>query len=281
MERIAVQGDHGERDWPDEPIIDADGWRRLSQLAMDSGMPSAAAACLATAGDWPGQRRWLNVPEDFGSRVDVIGERHGFGSLTKHRTFCTTIHFLVCTLPSNVETTEGVVRSEQGATSWRDLRRKMPGWLSRVERCQPAFLYVLALELHGDDTSFAAATVAGVRQRLTALVVRLETLIASGSDQAVVEARHEMADILEAMMGVVGPKGGRFSHGKRRKDCADMARKFWKEEFGRNPSVAFEPDPTTSPTSAFARWFCDIMDFIDGWTVSNCREVLRTRVIKG
>lgn len=277
IERMVSLLEDSEQDWPDQPVIDGQGWRRLAGLAQDNGMPLAAAGCLAAAGEWPEQRRWFSVREDFDSAINAIGEKHGFLSLSEHHDVCVSLHLLVRTMPPHVDTSEGVISAEQGATSWRDIRRKMPGWMSRMRKAAPDLLYLLALELHSDDTSFAAASLAGVRKRLTALLMRLETIVASGEDRNIAAERDEMAAILELMMKISGPSGGRHSHGKRRRDCVATAKEFWREQFGSEPSVAFVPDPTTSPASPYAKWFCDVMSYIDGWSVVTCREVLRTR----
>lgn len=277
IERMVNLLEDAEQEWPDEAVMDGDGWRRLSRLAQDHGMPSAAAGCLAAAGEWPDHRGWFSVREDFDATLNTIGYRHGFPSLPDHRDACMSLYLLIRSMPPHVETSEGVVSAEQGATSWRDLRRRIPGWMSRVRKSEPDFLYLLALELHSDDTGFAAATLAGVRKRLTALLMRLETVVASGADRGIASERDELAAILELMMPITGPKGGRHAHGRRRRDCVTAAKEFWRQQFEIEPSVVFVPDPTTSPTSPFAMWFCDVMDYIDGWSVVTCREVLRTR----
>lgn len=277
IERMVNLLEDAERDWPDEPAIDRDGWQRLAFLAAENGMPSAAAGCRAAAGEWPEHRGWFSVSADFDEQVHAIGEKHGFRSPSEHRQVCVSLHLLVRTMPPHVDTSGGVVSAEQGATSWRDLRRKIPGWMSRVRKAAADFLYLLALELHSDDTSFAAASLAGVRKRLTELVMRLETMVAAGEDRNIAADRNEMAAILQSMMTITGPKGGRHSHGKRRQDCVVTAKEFWTEQSGSAPSVVFVPDPITSPASPFAMWFCDVMNYIDGWSVVTCREVLRTR----
>lgn len=277
IDRMVSLLEDAERDWPDEPVLDRDGWRRLASLAQENEMPSAAAGCLAAAGEWPEHRGWLSVAEDFEEQINTIGKRHSFPSLRHHLDGCMAMHLLVRTMPPHVETSEGVVGAEQGATSWRDLRRKMPGWMSRVRKSGPEFLYLLALELHSDETSFAAASLAGIRKQLTAFVMRLESVIASGVDKDIEVERDEITAILELMMKITGPKGGRHSHGKRRQECVVTAKEFWKEQFLIDPTTVFVPDPTTSPSSPFAMWFCDVMNCIDGWSVVTCREVLRTR----
>lgn len=262
IERMVALLEEAERDWPDEPVLDYDGWRRLVSLAEQNELPSAAAGCLAAAGDWPEQRRWFSVREDFDATINGIGKRHGFPSLPDHLDACISLHLLIRTIPPHVETTDGVVSAEQGATSWRDLRRRIPGWLSRVRKSEAEFLYLLALELHGDDTSFAAASLARVRRRLTGLVMMLETTVASGPDRDLASERDEMAAILEAMLKITGPKGGRHSHGKRRQECVVTAKEFWKEQFLIDPTIVFVPDPTTSPASPFTMWFCDVMNYV-------------------
>lgn len=277
IDRMVSLLEDAERDWPDEPVLDRDGWRRLASLAQGNEMPSAAACCLAAAGEWPEHRGWLSVAEDFDASIAAIGERHGFPSASEHHDVCVALHLLVRAMPPHVETSEGVVGAERGATSWRDLRRKMPGWMSRVKRSEPDFLYLLALELHSDETSFAAASLAGARKRLTNLVLGLEALIATDVDREIAAERDEITAILELMMKITGPNGGRHSHGRRRQECVITAREFWKEQFLMDPTVVFVPDPTTSPSSPFAIWFCDLMNYIDGWSIATCREVLRTR----
>lgn len=280
IERMVSLLEDAERDWPDEPVLDRDGWRRLASLAQENDMPSAAAGCLAAAGEWPEHPGWLTVREDFDACIHAIGKRHGFPSVSEHLDVCVALHFLVRTMPSHVEASDGVISAEQGATSWRDFRRKVPGWMSRVRKSGPDFLYPLALELHSDDTSLAAASLAGVRKQLTALVMRLESLVALGGDRNISPEQDEISAILASMSKISGPKGGRHSHGKRRKECAVTAKEFWKEQFGGEPSVVFVPDPTTSPASPFTEWFCEVMSYIAGWSVVMCREILRTRSSK-
>lgn len=277
IERMVSLLEDAERDWPNELVLDRDGWRRLASLAEENEMPSAAAGCLAAAGEWPEHTGWLTVREDFDASINAIGERHGFPSASEHHDACVALHFLVRTMPSNVETSDGVISAEQGATSWRDIRRKIPGWVSRVSTSGPDFLYLLALELHSDETSFAAASLAGARKRLTGLVLNLESLIATDADREIAAERDEITAILELMMEITGPKGGRHSHGKRRQECVVTAKEFWKEQFLIDPTIVFVPDPTTSPASPFTMWFCDVMNYIHGWSVVTCREVLRTR----
>lgn len=277
IERMQNLLEDAEQEWPDEPAINNDTWRRLASLAAANGMPSAAAGCLAAAGEWPVHTGWLTVREDFDTRINAIGELHGFPSLPEHLDVCVSLNFLVRTMPPHVETNDGVISAEQGATSWRDLRRKMPGWLSRVKKSEPDFLYLLALELHSDETSFAAASLAGARERLTNLVMGLEALIATDANREIAAERDEITAILELMMEITGPKGGRHSHGKRRQECVVTAKVFWKEQFLTDPTIVFVPDPTTSPASPFTMWFCDVMNYIHGWSVVTCREVLRTR----
>lgn len=279
-ERVLNLIEESERDWPDEPVLDRDGWGRLASLAQENDMASAAAGCLAAAGEWPEHTGWLTVGKDFEAQINDIGERHGFPSLPDHLNACMSLHLLVRTMPAYVETSDGVVRTEQGSTSWRDIRRKLSGWVSRAKKSKSDFLYLLALELHSNETSFVAAGLAGVRQRLTALLMRLETVVASGADQGIASKRDELAAILELMMQITGPGGGRHAHGKRRQECVVTAREFWKEQFLIDPTVVFVPDPTISPVSPFTKWFCDVMKCIDGWEVYTCRQVLRTRTRK-
>lgn len=277
IERVLNLIEESERDWPDEPVLDRDGWRRLARLAQENEMPAAAAGCLAAAGEWPEHRGWLTVGQDFEAQINAIGKRHGFPSLPDHLDACTSLHFLVRTMPAHVETSDGVVSGEQGSTSWRDVRRKLPGWLSRVRKSESDFLYLLALELHSDETSFAAASLAGVRKRLTRLVMGLKTIVTSGADREIGAERDEMTAILEAIKKVSGPGGGRHAHGRRRRDCAATAREFWKDQFKIEPTVVWVPDPTTSPASPFTMWFCDVMNYVEGWSVALSREVLRKR----
>lgn len=277
IERVLDLIEESERDWADEPAIDENGWRQLAALAKENGLPSAMALCLAAAGEWPEHRGWFGVREEFDANINAIGTRHGFVSLPEHLDLCTSLHLLVCTLPTNLKTSDNALIVERGATSWRDFRRRAPGWMSRAKRSDASFLYVLALELHGDHTCFAAASIARVRQRLTALVLKLESILASSPTGDVARERGEMNSLLESLVKIESSKGGRHSHGQRRRDCVALAKGFWVEQFGRKPTVAFVPDPITAPASAFANWFCDVMKCIDDWSVATCREVLRAR----
>ncbi len=89
--------------------------------------------------------------------------------------------------------------------------------------------------------------------------------------------RDELAAILDDMMKITGPGGGRRSHGKRRQECVVIAKELWKDQFLIDPTVVFVPDPTTSPASPFTMWICEVMNYIAGWSVVTCREDLRPR----
>lgn len=144
-------------------------------------------------------------------------------------------------------------------SSWKDVRAKLATLSKHVDDARAILDEILKDQVGIDALGHAAAM-----KRPTPNIP--DTL----------NAFFEFQEIARDAAAIQGKSGNR-PHPPWLHEATKYCQEFWRNHKNEEPGGYFNPDGVTTPTNAFSRWYCDVMNVVAQLTPSECETLLRGR----